>query len=142
MTRDKTLGEIAYEAYGTQRGWTPGSMAPLWVDALPEIRDGWHAAAAAVKHAVVNPNCLCPVHATVPDSDRVGYGAEAVRRPTHHPNHADGWTGPLPACDRTDLPAEAGMVCARCMFRADEHPAWVDRDASSGESVDVFPSAG
>jgi len=42
-----TLGEVAYRAYGDDRGWVThgGGVMPAWEDQLPELRHAWEAAA-------------------------------------------------------------------------------------------------
>lgn len=50
----RTLGQVAYEAYGDERGWTtvPGGPMPAWPDQDEAIQRAWQAAAEAVKAAV------------------------------------------------------------------------------------------
>ncbi len=50
MTPDKTLGQIAFEAYGDNREWKDwrGQPMPQWGDVRQEIRDAWEVAASAV----------------------------------------------------------------------------------------------
>jgi len=48
------LGEIAYNAYGDNRGWVVFSGAPMptWEEQSPELREAWDAAAQAVAAAL------------------------------------------------------------------------------------------
>ena len=54
MARRKSLGQLAYEAYGRKRGWTVvgGGKMPAWEDQTPELRAAWQAGAEAVSSAV------------------------------------------------------------------------------------------
>jgi hypothetical protein len=52
MSNDKSLGQIAFEAYGDNREWKDwrGQPMPQWGDVREEIRVAWQVAAeAAVK---------------------------------------------------------------------------------------------
>lgn len=46
----KTVGQIAYEAYGESRMWltVAGTPMPRWCDQKPEISEAWQAAGRAV----------------------------------------------------------------------------------------------
>ena len=54
----KTLGHIAFDAYGTCRHWLDvrGGPMPQWDDVRPEIRAAWEVAAAAVVMALPPTN--------------------------------------------------------------------------------------
>lgn len=51
MTNDKSLGQIAYEAYCGKTAWkslATGADLPQWADLKTEIKDSWGVAAEAV----------------------------------------------------------------------------------------------
>ena len=51
-------GKVAYEAYCETRQWKSfnGSKLPLWDNVMPDIKDGWIAAANAVLQTVEEDN--------------------------------------------------------------------------------------
>ena len=51
MNKDKTLGQIAFEAYGDNREWKDwrGQPMPQWNEVKEGIREAWEVAAEAVK---------------------------------------------------------------------------------------------
>jgi hypothetical protein len=52
---DKSLGEIAYNAYATDTGWkslVSGAQLPVWQLLSEAIREAWEAAAHAVLEQV------------------------------------------------------------------------------------------
>lgn len=56
MTEQKTLGQVAYDAYCEKSNWkslATGADLPQYADTKPEIRDAWEASASAVSDAVV-----------------------------------------------------------------------------------------
>ena len=55
MSNNRTLGQIAFEAYGDNRAWKDwrGLPMPAWSEVRPEIRSAWDVAASAVAYAVV-----------------------------------------------------------------------------------------
>lgn len=54
MGNEKTLGQIAFEAYGENRKWQDwrGNPMPLWSEVQPGIRGAWETAAEAVEKQV------------------------------------------------------------------------------------------
>lgn len=64
MGNDKSLGQIAFEAYGDNREWKDwrGGPMPQWADIKEEIAAAWEVAAQAVREelqgasGLVNPN--------------------------------------------------------------------------------------
>lgn len=54
MNNTKSLGQIAFEAYGDNRSWKDwrGQPMPQWVDVREEIRKAWEVAAEAVKDEI------------------------------------------------------------------------------------------
>lgn len=64
MPAPKSLGQIAFDAYGDNRAWKDhrGSPMPPWEVVRPEIREAWEVAANAVRSELqgtggaVNPN--------------------------------------------------------------------------------------
>lgn len=48
------LAEVAYNAYGDNRGWVTfnGDPMPRWEDQTPELREAWNAAAQAVAEVI------------------------------------------------------------------------------------------
>jgi hypothetical protein len=50
MMDTTSLGQIAYEAYGTHQGWwaMPGGLMPGWPDLVAETQAAWEAAGQAV----------------------------------------------------------------------------------------------
>lgn len=48
---EKTLGQVAYEAYAQSANWKSlihGDPLPQWQELAPPVRNGWDAAAIAV----------------------------------------------------------------------------------------------
>lgn len=53
---NKTLGQIAYEAYCTSASWrslVSGAPLPPWDEVRPDVKSAWDAAAHAVEHVVM-----------------------------------------------------------------------------------------
>lgn len=54
MNDERTLGQLAFDAYSTARGWKDvrGGPIPTWDELDPAIRDAWELAAATVAQHV------------------------------------------------------------------------------------------
>lgn len=54
MSNERTLGQLAFDAYSTARGWKDVRNGPIptWDELLPEIRSAWQVAADAVVEEV------------------------------------------------------------------------------------------
>lgn len=50
MSNNKTLGQIAFEAYGDNREWRDwrGNAMPQWSEIREDIQEAWEVAAQAV----------------------------------------------------------------------------------------------
>lgn len=75
------LGQLAYDTYGHQRGWTVvgGGAMPAWADQEPELRAAWTAAATRVALRTLDEqDLLCPRRTENPG-------------PWRYPDH-DTWT--------------------------------------------------
>lgn len=56
MERQKTYGQIGYEAYGDKAEWKAfnGQPMPTWAEVRQDIKDKWEHAAEAIAAAVAD----------------------------------------------------------------------------------------
>lgn len=60
MSDAKTLGEIAFNAYGDNREWKDwrGAPMPMWKEVREDIRAAWEVAAHAVEKEIKNADSM------------------------------------------------------------------------------------
>lgn len=60
MVETKSLGQVAFEAYGDNREWKDwrGQPMPQWNEVREDIRTAWEVAASAVEREVKNAGSM------------------------------------------------------------------------------------